>query len=295
MVASRKEIQKLEDYAYVKKIIITAMKAYRLKIENPCEEDWKKMASVDGGKFCSHCSKNVIDFTNLSDTEILRIMRNASDQVCGRLREDQQDRALIIEHSKKSVGSAFSKITASLLLIGASKASHAHTLKPLVSINISENHYKAIKDQKLINTDSEFFILKGKVLSARTREVLSFANVVIENSAIGTSTDEQGNFELNIPACFKGNKLNIVVSYTGYVTLVFEINVQDGLAKKEILMEVSNTSLSEIVVVSNGVSREKRSIPGGPITVYDDFGNEKRKSIFKRKWWQFWKKNKTDI
>lgn len=273
---------------------------YKIKIENPCEEDWNKMTPVEGGKFCLRCSKNVIDFTNSSDTEIFRIMKNASGQICGRLREDQHDRVLIIEQPKTSKKFTFSNIAASLLLIGMSDHANAHTLKSLPSVNVAE--FPRSMDKKVSNTDSELFTLKGKVLVAKTKEVLAFANVVIENTAIGTSTNELGDFELHIPACYKGSKLNIIVSYTGYVNTAFEITAQEALTKREILMEVSNTQLSEIVVATKSVSHEKRSMGGGMISyVEGDTLDSKRKSFFKRipffnrQWWQFWKKRKTSI
>lgn len=279
---------------------------YKLKIENPCEENWNKMTTVDGGKFCSRCCKTVMNFTNLSDGEILKRMKKASHSACIRIREDQHERALIIKESKTSATLTFSKIAASLLLIGASDNANAHTLRNLPFVHVSElspfKLNKTAKDQKLVNTDNEFFILKGKVLDAKTREVLAFANVIIENSAIGTSTNEQGDFELHIPTCLKGSKLTIVVSYVGYLTQAFEIDTKYDLPKKEVWMELLNTHLSEVVVASKGISREHRSIAGGAISYIEaDSVDSKRKSFFKRipffrrEWWQFWKKRKTDI
>ena len=34
---------------------------YKIRIENPCEQSWNKMQVSQSGKFCLHCSKDVID------------------------------------------------------------------------------------------------------------------------------------------------------------------------------------------------------------------------------------------
>ena len=51
-----------------------AQLTYSVKIENPCTEDWDKMDQTSVGKFCSNCSKNVIDFSKLTDSEIAKIV-----------------------------------------------------------------------------------------------------------------------------------------------------------------------------------------------------------------------------
>ena len=38
-----------------------------LYIPKPCHEDWNKMTPTQQGKFCSSCSKQVIDFSLMSD------------------------------------------------------------------------------------------------------------------------------------------------------------------------------------------------------------------------------------
>ena len=40
-------------------------------IPKPCHEDWNTMTPTQQGKFCSACSKEVIDFSLMSDNQIL--------------------------------------------------------------------------------------------------------------------------------------------------------------------------------------------------------------------------------
>lgn len=58
--------------------------------------------------------------------------------------------------------------------------------------------------------------ISGKVTEEKTGKPLPFANVFINNSSIGTSTDEQGNYKLgNLPV----GSLELVVSFLGFETI----------------------------------------------------------------------------
>ncbi len=69
---------------------------YKLTISNPCANEWDSMAQTAGGRFCSACSKNVVDFTNQSESEIKEyFQKHAGEKICGRLYTTQIDRIRI--------------------------------------------------------------------------------------------------------------------------------------------------------------------------------------------------------
>lgn len=59
-----------------------------ITIPNPCKEDWKKMTTNAEGKFCSRCSKTVIDFTYSTKQEIYSHLLEHPN-TCGRIRSPQ--------------------------------------------------------------------------------------------------------------------------------------------------------------------------------------------------------------
>ena len=63
-------------------------------IPNPCHEDWNKMTPAQHGKFCSACSKQVVDFSLMSDNQILKYLSGQSGKVCGRFDAQQLERPL---------------------------------------------------------------------------------------------------------------------------------------------------------------------------------------------------------
>src|SRR6187402_1603316 len=60
-----------------------------LSIPTPCHEKWDNFTPVSNGRFCDSCSKVVIDFTKMSDQEILEFMQSKPAHACGRFRPNQ--------------------------------------------------------------------------------------------------------------------------------------------------------------------------------------------------------------
>lgn len=57
-------------------------------IPNPCHENWDDMNPDDKGRFCSVCSKNVVDFTTMTDEEVLNYFSaHKGEKVCGRIQK----------------------------------------------------------------------------------------------------------------------------------------------------------------------------------------------------------------
>lgn len=66
--------------------------SYKLIITNPCDNDWNEMSLVQDGRHCSSCNKNVVDFTNLSNEEIIQFFTSNKDKpICGRFKTNQID------------------------------------------------------------------------------------------------------------------------------------------------------------------------------------------------------------
>lgn len=61
-----------------------------IQIPNPCSENWKMMSPQEKGRFCSACSKCVIDFTDKKPEEIQQIFtEKETETICGRFYHHQ--------------------------------------------------------------------------------------------------------------------------------------------------------------------------------------------------------------
>lgn len=97
-------------------------------------------------------------------------------------------------------------------------------------------------------------ILSGSVKST-DKSPVDFATVYLKDTNFGCTTDERGEYSLNAPA---GN-YTLVVSAIWFETYEKSITIGSHNSKHRITLKPSVTELDEVVVVSNGVSRLKRS------------------------------------
>lgn len=65
------------------------MKTTKPRVPQPCHASWDAMAPNQGGRFCGACQKTVIDFTAMTDQEILSHLASSRASVCGRFRNEQ--------------------------------------------------------------------------------------------------------------------------------------------------------------------------------------------------------------
>ena len=56
------------------------------------------MAPVPGGRFCYSCAKKVIDFSLMSDRQIIEILSNSTQALCGRFLDEQLNRDLSVRN-----------------------------------------------------------------------------------------------------------------------------------------------------------------------------------------------------
>jgi TonB-linked SusC/RagA family outer membrane protein len=95
--------------------------------------------------------------------------------------------------------------------------------------------------------------LTGKVVDSETNEILIGASITIKESNIGTITDFEGRYELELP---DGN-VSVEVSYVGYQTKVIE-EVQPG----ELNMQLTAGEVMNEIVVVGYTSERKKDLTG---------------------------------
>ncbi len=61
-----------------------------ISVPNPCSKSWENMTRDGNGRFCSSCKQIVVDFTTMTNDEILGyFMNNKSDNICGHFNRGQ--------------------------------------------------------------------------------------------------------------------------------------------------------------------------------------------------------------
>lgn len=101
----------------------------QISIPEPCNEGWHNMTPVEKGRFCASCQKTVLDFTHLSDNEIINLV-SKNDTLCGRINVSQLNRNLIATKRTSNYFGYFA--TSVLAFLGLGTYSVVAQEKPLV-------------------------------------------------------------------------------------------------------------------------------------------------------------------
>lgn len=95
--------------------------------------------------------------------------------------------------------------------------------------------------------------IRGKVTSRDDGQPLPGVTVLVQNSTIGTVTDIDGNYSINVPS--ENNILTF--SFIGFVGQSVEINNRSTV---DVVMVTDTRQLSEVVVTAFGIEQDKKSL-----------------------------------
>ena len=96
-----------------------------------------------------------------------------------------------------------------------------------------------------VSTNAQYYFVRGDIKDAETTEPLSFANVRVAGTTLGTSANKSGEFELKIPE----GKHTLIVSYIGYISDTVQINLDKNLSAIVFKLQQTKITLPEITVV----------------------------------------------
>ena len=233
----------------------------RLQIPEPCHQPYDKMHSLPDGRYCEKCEKTVVDFTNISDGELVRIFQKHQGRICGVFRGDQLNRymplPMPIEKNRnwKMVAAFASAMIFGNVAAGQTKLSDRGIIR-----------HEMLRGEVAPSVENDIKLIKGKVMD-ENREALIGATILLGPNE-GTVSDIDGFFEIKIPKHLNSKK--ITVSYTGFEKqeVIWEKEKNDFM---EIIMKVKTDLLSEVTVVGYGITRYK----GGPIRCYATVSEDK--------------------
>ncbi len=222
---------------------------------DPCSENPQNMLKTENGKFCFACSKNVIDFTQMTDNEIIQFLSKNSENQCGTFKKTQIDRVLI-ENENSIIRNYFTKTISffsSLLILSTYNQTFANS-------NITETHtnqFEKNKFKEIEKSDSSKKFVKGKVIDIDSKEPIFEATVKIVGTNIRTFTDENGEFAIEIPDSLIGKAFSIEVFYIGFNSNKFKFIETDQPTNKVYLIEMIKDEIEHDVRISKSVKMGK--------------------------------------
>jgi hypothetical protein len=184
----------------------------KLKIAEPCHENWNKMLEEEKGRFCLSCQKAVVDFSRMTNEEIIRYFeQNAGKKTCGRIATHQHDTP--ISNYRKVVSPWFNRYVAGFLMaIGFYNPAKAQTTSTVTEQHMMKGEMVA----KPVQTGNKKLVIKGRVLDEDTKKPIKGATVRIDGSDAMALTDKFGNYSLIVPERFLNAGLQLVITSKGY-------------------------------------------------------------------------------
>jgi hypothetical protein len=170
---------------------------FSLSITKPCSEKWSSFTPTSGGGFCSSCSQTVIDFTAMTDDEILNFFANKPSHTCGRFRPNQlRDYSATLPTTKLPHQLTLLKAgVVGLMLMLMSRPASAETDTRSAMLGLVNTESISYKNKLVINPDVFFGKVSG-VVKDEFGEVLPGVNVILKGTTVGTVTDSEGRYEL---------------------------------------------------------------------------------------------------
>lgn len=105
-------------------------------------------------------------------------------------------------------------------------------------------------------------VVTGTITDAETGEGLAGANVILEGTVVGTLSDENGSYRLNISGT---GERAIIFSYVGYATQSKTVELDaSGEMKMDIALEPTSVGGQEVVV---SASRKAEKLTNAPATI----------------------------
>lgn len=208
----------------------------QISIPSPCHENWAAMTPAEKGRFCGVCQKKVHDFTNSSDTEIESIL-GSENNVCGRARNTQLNRELVVPKEKSIAWMAASAAVVNVLFVGPEAVA-----QPPVP-TIQQTQYS---DNELLG---EIVIMRPvQTISGTVKDSTGLAihgvKISVKDTQISTQTDIDGKYSVEATP---GD--TIEYSFVGMKTVI--VKVQDEESICIIMREDESVTIGTFVVIKN--------------------------------------------
>ncbi|ANQ49678.1 hypothetical protein MY04_2306 [Flammeovirga sp. MY04] len=216
----------------------------KLTIETPCHEDPTNFKPTKKGGFCSHCQKEVVNFTGMTDKQIIQYLEQSKGKVCGRFKEDQLKSYSLLQPipPKKKWFPGVAVI--SLLSLLPMYDTKAQTDVPIEKTEQKEE--EASQDNK------KGITVRG-IVKDEQGNPLPGTIVLIQGTSIGIAANNNGEFKL--PSLKEGNVLSI--NYIGYEQQLVTIEAAQDIDLNIVMKQDSCVLLGEVSVHNIYASNKK--------------------------------------
>lgn len=254
------------------------MQQFQLTIPEPCHESWQQMTPTQQGRFCNACAKEVIDFSVMSDHEVLNYFNNLThEKVCGRAMPSQLERTFAA--NKEPVKKRYwywNYITMFFLLFSKNSAAH----KPHGGISLSKFNLNTLNDfsHDLITQQLSkqkiwvSKIIRGKITDENGRGIAA-ATISVKGTARNIQSDSNGVYSIKVNPATEV----LEISAGGYSKAIF---VLSGLTNYDFSL---SASAGDIIIFAGKMIKKpvppKKQERYAPVTITGNVINKNGDAI----------------
>lgn len=220
------------------------MSSIQLKLDSPCHENWEAMSPNEQGRFCQSCQKSVIDFSSMTNREVVKTLLSTEGEICGRVNQYQLEHPIALSEPTHR---NWLKYAASLIfpamLLSKSAKSQSHGL-----MRVPPSAPKMNLETMIQQVSNRSFQLKGFVLDSTYKSPLEAATIRINGTQV--QADSSGHFTID-GKCQK--TVQITISHIGYESQSINIDVPiDGFVMDlgTVNLKQQVTQLKDVVLSS---------------------------------------------
>ncbi len=201
-----------------------------LRIDEPCNENWAGMTPNEQGRFCDSCQKSVIDFTHLTDNEILKMISANPNGLCGQFRESQLNRK-VVETKLSGKNSRLNALVAGIMVAtgaGSLSAQSADTTTYHPTVVIDEKHPTGpVCIRQITEETKEEVVVNVIVTDSVTGIPLTNAVVSLSGGKFAVVTDASGKATLTLPDSLAHETITVIVNRSGFERKTFEVDLSN--------------------------------------------------------------------
>jgi hypothetical protein len=209
-------------------------KFIQIQVPTPCHEKWEHMQPRAEGSFCNSCQKTVIDFTKMTDNQLMAYFKKPAANVCGRFYTEQLETAYALPVKRIPWLKYFLQISIPALLFNI-KATAQHLIKKNMVVT------EQLEKKQASILLPEHFVINGSITNF-SGEPVPYATVMIAGTNKGIATDSMGRYSLKLAA----NDTQLEITAVGYEKKIVTITSK----REDIQLDILT---SDAVVLTAGM------------------------------------------
>lgn len=224
-----------------------------LELSKSCGENWANMTSTEQNcRFCAVCSREVVDFSKMSDEKILQFIRQNPEKTCGRFHPKQLNRTLYTPRLGKRTG--LMAIAASLATVLSAQQIDKAVAPSIGSDTALHGDNEPQRNDSDRSKQDSLREISGKILD-EFYEPLIGASIRVQGTHYGAVADYSGRFLLKVPVdTLRQHPLVLQADFIGYksATLVMPDKIYDENLSFEMNLKVALTAEEAKMFVLGG-------------------------------------------